>query len=287
MVNYPKRSSSSRKWWFLGGFLSSICLSLPAQANRLETFVFDITQNRIEFATEKGVAPQGKIIENPTRLVIDLPGATYQGPTVRKTIGQAVQAVRVGQVNAETTRLVVEFAPNLNLDAENLKLKSLDANNHWTVQLPKSVAAANANSSSAYTWPLNGILTAGFGWRIHPITGQRTLHKGIDIAAPIGAPILAAADGTVTYAEWDSGGYGNLLEISHQDGSRTWYAHLNKFLVGKGQSIKKGQLVAEVGTTGRSTGPHLHFEVQLDGKRAVDPITYLPLRYVLFDVASR
>jgi murein DD-endopeptidase MepM/ murein hydrolase activator NlpD len=288
MFNSSKQSPSYQKWWLVSCFVGSMMLAPAALANRLETFVFDTTRNRIEFATSKKVYPKGKVLENPTRLVIDLPGARYKGATVRRTIGKAVQAVRVGQVDSNTTRLVVEFAPSFNLeDNEQLQLKALSSTSHWSVQLPQSVASSSLNTPAPMVWPVNGIITAAFGWRIHPITGQRRMHKGIDIGAPTGAPILAAADGLISYAEWDDGGYGNLVEVTHNDGGRTLYAHANRILVRKGQHVRQGQLIAEVGSTGRSTGPHLHFEVQSDGKRATNPMAFLPNRYIVFDVASR
>jgi murein DD-endopeptidase MepM/ murein hydrolase activator NlpD len=262
-------------------------LAPAALANRLETFVFDTTRNRIEFATSKKIYPKGKVLENPTRLVIDLPGAKYKGATVRRTIGKAVQAVRVGQVDADTTRLVVEFAPSFNLEEdEQLQLKALSSTSHWSVQLPQSVAKSSLNTPAPLAWPVNGVITAAFGWRIHPISGRRKMHKGIDIGAPTGAPIMAAADGYVSYAQWDDGGYGNLVEVTHNDSSRTLYAHTNRILVRKGQQVRQGQLIAEVGSTGMSTGPHLHFEV-LTGKRATNPMALLPNRYIVFDVAAR
>ncbi len=286
MVKRCRESSRHHIVPICAGCLSAL-VSVPAAfANRLETFVFDVNRNRIEFATQEGIRPVGQIIDNPTRLVIDLPGATYRGPTIRRRIGTAVEAVRVGNVEEGTTRLVVEFSPQYNLDVDTLKLRAGSSTNQWSIQLPASVAAASVNAVAPFAWPLVGTITAGFGWRIHPITGDRRLHRGIDIASPIGTPVFAARDGKVTYAQWDDGGYGNLLEITHADGSRTLYAHLDRFLTGEGQMVRQGQPVAEVGTTGRSTGPHLHFEVQPDGKAASDPLAFLPQRYIVFDVAS-
>jgi YD repeat-containing protein len=289
MFNSSAQSLKPKKWWLLSCLVGSMVLAPAALAkNRLETFVFDTTRNRIEFATTKKVYPKGKLIDNPTRLVIDLPGAEYKGATVRRTIGKAVQAVRVGKVDGNTTRLVVEFAPDLTIeDSEQLQLKAMSSTSHWSVQLPESVSKSSLNTPAPMVWPTNGIITAAFGWRIHPITGQRRMHRGIDIGAPTGAPILAADDGTVSYASWDDGGYGNLVEITHNDGGRTLYAHTNRILVRKGQRVRQGQLIAEVGSTGRSTGPHLHFEVQPDGKHATNPMAFLPNRYIVFDVASR
>jgi murein DD-endopeptidase MepM/ murein hydrolase activator NlpD len=102
------------------------------------------------------------------------------------------------------------------------------------------------------------------------------MHEGIDIGAPQGSPVLAVATGTVEFAGWTEGGYGNLIEIRHADGSLTRYAHLSRILIQVGAAVTQGQAIGEVGSTGRSTGPHLHFELRLAGKGAVDPLGYLP-----------
>ncbi|MDX2096317.1 MAG: M23 family metallopeptidase [Leptolyngbyaceae cyanobacterium bins.59] len=125
------------------------------------------------------------------------------------------------------------------------------------------------NASSQYVWPAKGVLTSGFGWR------WGRMHQGIDIAGPVGTPISAAAGGTVTYAKWDDGGYGNLVEIKHGDGSITRYAHNSRILVRTGQEVEQRQPIALMGSTGRSTGPHSHFEIRLPGKGAVNPIALL------------
>jgi murein DD-endopeptidase MepM/ murein hydrolase activator NlpD len=121
-----------------------------------------------------------------------------------------------------------------------------------------------------YVWPAQGVLSSGFGWR------WGRMHKGIDIAAPIGTPVVAAAPGVITYSGWNEGGYGNLVEITHPDGSVTLYAHNHRVLVSLGQRVNQGQQVAEMGSTGRSTGPHLHFEIHPAGSGAANPMAYLP-----------
>jgi len=123
---------------------------------------------------------------------------------------------------------------------------------------------------NGYMWPAKGLLTSGYGWR------WGRMHKGIDIAAPIGTPVVAAAPGVVVTAGWNSGGYGNLVEIQHPDGSVTLYAHNNRILVREGQQVAQGEQIAEMGSTGYSTGPHSHFEVHLPGQGAVNPIGFLP-----------
>lgn len=109
-----------------------------------------------------------------------------------------------------------------------------------------------------------GVVGSSFGWRVDPINGQSALHTGLDFQADQGTPILAAAGGVVVSQEYHPA-YGNMLEIDHGNDLITRYAHASKTMVKKGDLIKRGQLIAEVGTTGRSTGPHLHFEVLVNG----------------------
>lgn len=271
----------------LGSLTSSLAIAAPiANANRLETFVYDLTDSKIEFSLKDDIEPKGTVISNPTRIVIDLPGIVYQGPTVRRRVGRGVQAVRVGQVDANTTRMVVEFSPYVTINPQQLKLKSRQPGK-WSMQLPQNIAAIDLNSVSSFVLPITGaVISSGFGWRVHPVTGERRMHKGVDFAAPTGTPIFAAADGVVTEAGWTNGGYGNIVELRHSDGSVTLYAHTSRVYVSKGQVVNRGQAIAEVGTTGRSTGPHLHFEVQPDGKNAVDPMDYLQMSQVTLDLAS-
>ncbi|WP_176461792.1 M23 family metallopeptidase [Anaeromicrobium sediminis] len=122
-------------------------------------------------------------------------------------------------------------------------------------------------------WPTYGKITSKFGYRISPLTNRRQFHKGLDIANKTGTNILSAADGIVVFSDRMSG-YGNTLIISHGYGYRTVYAHNKSNLVKVGQKVTKGQLIAKMGNTGRSTGPHVHFEVHYNGKR-INPIKIL------------
>ncbi len=124
-----------------------------------------------------------------------------------------------------------------------------------------------------YVWPLHGRLTSYFGRRNLGM-GTSGFHAGLDIAAPTGTAVIASRSGTVSYAGWSSRGYGNLVKISHAGGAETWYAHHSKILVSVGQYVNQGEVIALVGSTGLSTGPHVHFELHEAG-RAVDPLTYL------------
>ncbi|MCE5329158.1 peptidoglycan DD-metalloendopeptidase family protein [bacterium] len=122
-------------------------------------------------------------------------------------------------------------------------------------------------------WPVAGALVSGFGNRMHPILGYVRFHSGIDLAAPRGTPIVAADGGQVIQASYD-GGYGNSILIYHGGSFATFYGHLSGFAVGAGQMVKRGQVIGYVGSTGLATGPHLHFEVRINGA-AQNPLGYL------------
>ena len=137
------------------------------------------------------------------------------------------------------------------------------------------VAESNLDGkkTARYSWPVMGRINSPFGWRQHPITKRKDFHTGIDIKSDRNTPIKGAGSGRVVYSGW-MGGYGKVIVIEHNNGQSTLYAHCSSLLVGKGASVSSGQIVAKVGTTGRSTGPHLHFEVR-NGNSPVNPIKYL------------
>ena len=135
-------------------------------------------------------------------------------------------------------------------------------------------------SSTPSIYPVHGLLGNGFGWRRDPFTGMRDFHQGLDLVAPIGTKVVSPADGIVTKAG-PAGGFGNSVFISHGYGIITRYGHLASYNVKVGQRVKRGDVVAMVGTTGRSTGPHLHYEL-LVHQRNVDPIKYILEEYRAF-----
>ena len=116
-------------------------------------------------------------------------------------------------------------------------------------------------------------LTSDYGMRNHPVIGGRRNHKGVDLAAPTGTPVYATADGIIGRADWFSS-YGLYVEIAHGADLETRYAHMSKLAVAAGERVKKGDIIGYVGSTGRSTGPHLHYEVRIDGV-AVNPVPYM------------
>ena len=139
---------------------------------------------------------------------------------------------------------------------------------------------ASSGSSGTYptgggqlAWPAAGPVTSTYGWRTHPIFGDQRFHAGIDIGAPYGAPVVSSDEGTVVYVGVMSG-YGNVVVVDHGGGLATTYNHLSAFHVGQGQAVARGSQVGSVGCTGYCTGPHLHFEVRVNGG-TVDPMPYL------------
>ena len=136
-------------------------------------------------------------------------------------------------------------------------------------------AAGDSRSPAATPsiWPVAGAVTSGFGWRLSPIEGSHEWHQGIDIAAETGTPVVSAANGHVLQSGWTEG-YGYIVQIDHGSGLTTVYGHNSAVTVRPGEKVRMGQVIAYAGSTGRSTGPHLHYEVRLSNT-AVDPWPYL------------
>ncbi len=132
-----------------------------------------------------------------------------------------------------------------------------------------SQSEAPSSGPGSMSWPVSGTITSPFGWRSNPFGGAPDFHPGLDIAAPMGTTVTAAASGTVILAQW-YGGYGNFILIDDGGSVSTGYGHLSAIYVSVGQNVQRGQAIGAVGSTGHSTGPHLHFEVRVNGK-PVDP----------------
>ena len=140
---------------------------------------------------------------------------------------------------------------------------------------PGSLATGPRQTVSVPTgMPVSGVrLSSNFGMRNHPVLGGRRAHTGVDLAGPTGTPVYATADGVVSKAQY-FGSYGNYIQIEHGGEMETRYAHLSGYAVAAGQRVRKGDLIGYIGSTGRSTGPHLHYEVRIAGE-AVDPRPYM------------
>jgi murein DD-endopeptidase MepM/ murein hydrolase activator NlpD len=180
----------------------------------------------------------------------------------RDTLAAARRLKRSALADARHTR--EEYLEEVEaLSAQSAELAAAIRN----AQATAGSTGTGVPSAAGFIWPVNGPVVSGFGWR------WGRMHEGIDIAASSGTPIWAAASGTVIYAGW-LGGYGNLVVVDHGNGLSTAYAHASAILVAVGQSVAQGETVSLVGSTGNSSGPHLHFEVRVNGS-AVDPLLYL------------
>ncbi len=186
----------------------------------------------------------------------------------------------------ETARLVVGSQVRLAQSAPNIRSHMLLAMNpvgsggvSWP-ELPgfgPQQRSFDGNGSggatmTSFIWPTKGVFTSGYGWR------WGRMHKGIDVANNVGTAVVAAQDGQVSFAGWDDGGYGYLVKITHADGTITVYGHNSRILVSVGQLVQQGQPISQMGSTGRSTGPHLHFEIRPAGQGAMNPLNFLPAR---------
>lgn len=136
-------------------------------------------------------------------------------------------------------------------------------------------SGANQGLGFSPVSPVAGRITSNFGWRVHPITGEQSFHRGVDLAVPKGTPVHTIGDGVVTWAG-NRGHSGQTVIVRHNDGSESIYGHLEKIQVAEGSTISSGQVLGLSGNTGRSTGPHLHFEI-LSGGHAVDPARLISL----------
>ena len=174
--------------------------------------------------------------------------------------GESSISIEVAQPKTRTFKAVATASPYVNHTGSDGEIGSPE----------DRYPSHNGVTTLGFIWPAEGTITSKFGRR------WGRMHKGIDIAGPIGTPINAAADGTVVVAGWQSGGYGNLVEIRHADGTTTRYGHNSQLSVSVGQTVRQGQQVARMGSTGHSTGSHLHFEIRPSGGNAVNPMAHLP-----------
>ena len=213
--------------------------------------------------------------------------ARWQTRLSRRSVRRQAEivAVRVRQVRVLRDELVANKGKlesareqkKVSLDSltaqERADAEEIDGLQAVSADLAAKIRAAQAHSTvqhvsgAGFIWPVNAPITSPFGWR------WGRMHEGIDLGAAYGSPIAAAAAGVVIYAGWE-GGYGNLVVIDHGGGLATAYGHQSRIAVSVGQSVSQGETIGYVGSTGHSTGPHLHFEVRVNGQ-AVDPLGYL------------
>ena len=162
---------------------------------------------------------------------------------------------------------------NLGGEFDRLSREMNDRNKSFQGLIGSLETKRSLLASTPTIWPVKGWLTAGFGQRRSPFTGQRQMHEGVDIANTVGTPVIAPADGIVTYTG-PLGGFGDVVSVDHGHKISTFYAHLQQHKVSQGQRVRRGDVIGSVGTTGRVTGPHLHYEIQVNDV-SVDPTKYV------------
>jgi murein DD-endopeptidase MepM/ murein hydrolase activator NlpD len=232
---------------------------IDSQATELENELHAYEQQSEQI--RKMIGDKGHAADRPAMPPVALPQAADDRQSMRDDDAFAHVAERVEQLRAESSRVRSESDHLRGVALRVLNMRRLE-----------DLARANvlaAIPSINPAWPGVGIRSP-FGWRIDP---WPEFHKGVDLDVDYGDPVRASAAGTVVEAAYD-GGYGNKIDIDHGNGYHTWYCHLSRIDVHEGQYVMKAEHIAEVGSTGMSTGPHLHYQIMLDGN-AVDPAPYL------------
>lgn len=242
-----------------------------AQENRL--LAAEVDQMRDQMTQLSASIDDLSKKEEKYRVIAGLP--TVDEDVRRVGIGGPGTATRTGSLLSSLNPMVGDkvFDTSTNLRYLTRQANLLRAN------LDEAIRTMNTNNerleATPSIAPSNGHLSSLFAnSRKHPVLRITRPHKGIDIAAPVGEPILAPAKGRVVFAGRKSGGYGNAVEIDHGFGYQTRFAHASRVLVKRGQMVERGQVIAEVGATGLVSGPHLHYEVEVNGK-AVDPLNFI------------
>jgi murein DD-endopeptidase MepM/ murein hydrolase activator NlpD len=206
-------------------------------------------------------------------------GAVADAARVLQEKNDELAALRAAQAASQAAALAVRQQKQGALKGVNKDLAELERQESQILAESQALTGVVGGSGStgsgngSLSWPVNGPVVSPYGYRIHPILGYRKLHTGIDIAVGYGVPIRSSAAGTVIYASW-MGGYGNVIIVDHGDGLSTLYAHQSSLAAGNGARVARGQTIGYIGSTGFSTGPHLHFEVRVNGN-PVDPMGYL------------
>jgi LysM repeat protein len=274
-------------------FTALLCMpvALPLTA-AIATDLRDSTRADDLFAALRGIEKEASTssdgelrLTNPSTTSVDLDISVSTPGTVR--IGDTLEGIaqrynlsvdQLVQLNPELRQAPLVVGRRLRVPSTVTRprgqtLLSIRPTTSGGVSWPDtpdySPSEPQPSTSRRWLWPARGVFTSPFGWR------WGRMHKGIDIANSVGTPIVAAQSGRVTFAGWDDGGYGYLIEISHEDGSRSLYAHHSRILVRVGEEVVQGQQIGLMGSTGRSTGPHLHFEIHAPGLGAINPMQLL------------
>jgi murein DD-endopeptidase MepM/ murein hydrolase activator NlpD len=262
------------------GFSGGKVMQITSSDSKEDVYMQQVRQDASSLRTKQQAAPQSQLvtqkITNFRRInrynLQSVPSAGYSAPISKyaaplpapTAVAIPVPAPRSFQIPTAVRQPVATRQP-----VQVRRFATSTYSPAQTTAAPYGGASQSTPPMAGNIWPAKGTFTSGFGRR------WGRMHKGIDIAAATGTPIVAAADGVVVRSSWDSGGYGKRVDIQHADGSKTLYGHNSRLLVAVGQQVRQGQQISAMGSTGRSTGPHLHFEYHVPGGLAVNPVPVL------------
>lgn len=246
-------------------YLASANFTSPKIKNKV--LLKTIDELKLELSNTEAYLDSMVELNNHIRLYADLP--LHDLKIENLGVGGRTQIANIETTSNEISNIdagIAMLSTKVSVELENYKTLYSDIQKYKDrLEYIPAITPLDANKY----W-----VSSPFGYRSDPFTTAKKFHSGIDLAARRGTPVHATGKGKVVFAKMSYGGYGNLVKIDHGDGIITKYAHMNEILVKKGDIVKRGQIVGKVGTTGRSTGPHLHYEVNLHGK-AVNPIHYM------------
>lgn len=233
------------------------------------------------FYFEKLVKRDVVLIDEIKKEKIKIERTKREAEIKKRAIETQARVIKVEKVNLEKNKVDKEKLKQLlagKREEYEREINELEKNSKQIESMIRRMASKSAGqhvaSTGTFIWPVVGWVSSAFGYRVHPIFKTVKFHTGIDIVAPMGRPIKAADSGVVMFAgRW--GGYGNVVIIDHGRGFSTLYGHQSRIMVSEGQKVEKGQTIGLVGSTGYSTGPHLHFEVRVNGSPD-NPMKFLP-----------
>jgi murein DD-endopeptidase MepM/ murein hydrolase activator NlpD len=227
-------------------------------ARRVARLKDQLDGQRAELARQKDTADAAQAAAADEKSQLDSLAAQQQRALAASNGAQQAAA------SARDSAIALQIQAEAALEQESARIAAI----------AQSAGDGPALGDGTFIRPVSGGFTSNYGYRTDPITGAQAFHAGIDFGAPCGTPIKAAGTGIVLTAGFNSGGYGNMTLINHGNGRSTLYGHQSSIIVTAGQSVSQGQVIGYVGTTGKSTGCHLHFEVRINGN-PVNPVAYL------------
>ena len=264
----------------LGGF--ALCLMALAVCSGLLLRAYEQQQELQNYRADYGVYTErlAKLMDNNEKLQRELSQVVRLENAGRDKLKKDGVPISEQNVDAESQRLD-QSGKGGPSTADALTVLEVQDEINWKKlaykkeNLTNMLLALSNTGDGTYGWPVSGgEISSFFGLRADPFGGGSDYHPGIDIANDMGTPIVATADGTVSVAGWNSGGYGNMVDIDHGNGIMTRYGHAMQVVVVPGQHVRRGQVIAYMGSTGYSTGPHVHYEVRINGS-PVNPVGYL------------